>query len=262
MEYGAGTNVCSENHRCSTEEEGDVHCHGIAWSNDPNEVSAVFKYNNFFYTFLYDHWYTRGYVENSLEGYPMCDCIDKMPLITRADCTEVASADIDFTIDWSEDQNLSVRAGPLTGLQLQACNGRVFGESKQNANNDLASHINKMVADEQMTVETQAANFNTFVGYGQPNNNENEQACALALARQQGDYAGLSESARLERIGQSGTSSGSGGPIELLASITLLVGVVTGVILSVKSERMRGLMTGKDLATNRAVERSYQAPGV
>jgi hypothetical protein len=74
-------------HRCLhvAESEGDIHCHGLAWSRDPNEASAIFKYNTFFYVSLYDHLYQRGYVENSLggtrrtTGFPMCGCLDEMP---------------------------------------------------------------------------------------------------------------------------------------------------------------------------------------
>jgi hypothetical protein len=74
--------------RCMHEEEseGDIHCHGFAWSNDPNEASSIFKFNTFFYVSFYDHLYKRGYVENSLggthssTGFPMCGCIEEMPL--------------------------------------------------------------------------------------------------------------------------------------------------------------------------------------
>jgi len=33
--------------------EGSVHCHGLAWSDDSNDFSARFKYNNFFYVSMY-----------------------------------------------------------------------------------------------------------------------------------------------------------------------------------------------------------------
>ena len=55
--------------------EGSIHCHGFAWSENDNDVSSMLKYNNLFFVSLYDHWYTRGYVENALDSelsFPMC----------------------------------------------------------------------------------------------------------------------------------------------------------------------------------------------
>eukprot|EP00585_Thalassiosira_rotula_P006502 CAMPEP_0196158876 /NCGR_PEP_ID=MMETSP0910-20130528/46036_1 /TAXON_ID=49265 /ORGANISM="Thalassiosira rotula, Strain GSO102" /LENGTH=1315 /DNA_ID=CAMNT_0041423787 /DNA_START=50 /DNA_END=3998 /DNA_ORIENTATION=- len=35
--------------------EGDIHCHGLAWSNDVNDHTARYKANNLFYVSMYDH---------------------------------------------------------------------------------------------------------------------------------------------------------------------------------------------------------------
>lgn len=35
------------------ESEGAVHCHGLAWADDANDFSNLFKFNNFFYVSLY-----------------------------------------------------------------------------------------------------------------------------------------------------------------------------------------------------------------
>ena len=138
-----------------TEEEGDIHCHGLSWSSDPNDISSIFKFNNFFYVTLYDHWYTRGYVENSVDGsynttgHPMCGCVNEMPMVTRADCTQVTSADITFTVQWTEEDGLSIEAGTLTDIQLDSCEGHLFGSPKKSESNDLASHMNAIVVSVQ-----------------------------------------------------------------------------------------------------------------
>jgi hypothetical protein len=51
--------------------EGDIHCHGLAWGNDPTDHTARYKANNLFYVSAYDHLYVRGYVKN-IPGAPMC----------------------------------------------------------------------------------------------------------------------------------------------------------------------------------------------
>ena len=43
--------------------EGEIYCHGLAWTNDDNHFSSQMRFNNFFYVSLYDHMYTRGYVQ-------------------------------------------------------------------------------------------------------------------------------------------------------------------------------------------------------
>ena len=59
------------------EQEGDVHCHGFAWSNNANEPSALFKGSNLFYVSMYDHLGIRGYVRN-VPGAPMCGCVEQV----------------------------------------------------------------------------------------------------------------------------------------------------------------------------------------
>jgi len=68
--------------------EGEAHCHGFAWADDENDFSAQYKANNLFYVSMYDHLTQRGYVKN-VPGSPMCGCVEQMPVVTRADCTEL-----------------------------------------------------------------------------------------------------------------------------------------------------------------------------
>ena len=42
------------------ESEGKVHCHGLAWATDTNDISNLFKYNNFFYVSMYGKFQVSG----------------------------------------------------------------------------------------------------------------------------------------------------------------------------------------------------------
>jgi hypothetical protein len=68
----------------------------IQWNEALSQVTNKgsnfdYKGNNLFYISMYDdHMYQRGYVR-SVPGAPMCGCVEKMPIVTRADCTEIAA---------------------------------------------------------------------------------------------------------------------------------------------------------------------------
>ena len=48
----------------------------------------------FYYVSMYEHMYQRGYVRN-VPGAPMCGCcLEKMPVVTRSDCTEIEAIEI------------------------------------------------------------------------------------------------------------------------------------------------------------------------
>ena len=82
-------------HNEEDDEEGEVHCHGYAWSEDKNHISSRYKNNVLFYVSMYDHLYQRGYVENILGSsmeetdIPMCQCIENMPPGTLYDDLQV-----------------------------------------------------------------------------------------------------------------------------------------------------------------------------
>mmetsp|Transcript_2528 Transcript_2528/g.3531 ORF Transcript_2528/g.3531 Transcript_2528/m.3531 type:complete len:379 (+) Transcript_2528:121-1257(+) len=113
--------------------EGDIHCHGLAWGNDVG-LDDVYKGNNLFYVAMYDHLYQRGYVRN-VPGAPMCGCAEQMPIVSRADCTEM---DITQTVRYSwVNQQLSVRALNVN-VDFNACNGA------NNNNNDLEAYYERL----------------------------------------------------------------------------------------------------------------------
>ena len=69
------TNQIEANGFTVFDEEGPIHCHGFAWSNDEQETLSRYKGNALFFVSMYDHMYVRGYAEN-VPGSPMCGCVE------------------------------------------------------------------------------------------------------------------------------------------------------------------------------------------
>lgn len=163
--------------------EGAIHCHGLAWDSDPNDPTARFRFNNFFYVSLYDHMYTRGYVENMIDSdfVPMCGCTEVMPEVARADCTQI---DVDHTFLLNTDANGYLTAAPKQGsltVNFNACRGKKFG-TNENANNDLASYVNKFVIQGRMDELTRDTIYQTLIGYAENDNDDNDVICSAAVA--------------------------------------------------------------------------------
>lgn len=142
--------------------EGAVHCHGMAWTNDPRSPESRYKGNNIFFVSMYDHLYTRGYVRN-VPGAPMCGCIDTMPVVSRSDCTQV-----DVTELWvatytpatdTTQASFELDLDPENGIQIEfnACQG-------VNNNNDLEDYYNRLVRDKEASVRELADVRKTLVG--------------------------------------------------------------------------------------------------
>eukprot|EP00581_Thalassiosira_minuscula_P031004 CAMPEP_0183761182 /NCGR_PEP_ID=MMETSP0739-20130205/8261_1 /TAXON_ID=385413 /ORGANISM="Thalassiosira miniscula, Strain CCMP1093" /LENGTH=400 /DNA_ID=CAMNT_0025999283 /DNA_START=15 /DNA_END=1217 /DNA_ORIENTATION=+ len=145
--------------------EGPVHCHGFAWSNDPSDPSSRYRGNNLFYVSMYDHLYTRGYVRN-FPGAPMCACLDRMPVVSRSDCTQVdvtelwvatfkpadgASAAPSFSLGLDVENGVSIK--------FNACRGAV-------RNNDLESYYHRLFNEGRASVEELTEVRETLVGNG------------------------------------------------------------------------------------------------
>jgi len=118
------------------EEEDDSHCHGLAWAADASDKSARFKGNNLFFVSMFDHFYTRGYVRN-VPGAPMCGCVEKMPVVTRSDCTQI-DVDENAQFTYNEDTGLQVEVTNFD-IDFNACQGA------NNNNNDLEAYYEQLV---------------------------------------------------------------------------------------------------------------------
>ena len=176
---GDNSNLCYSDETPPTAYPGDetIHCHGIAWAEDDADPSSILRYNNFFYVLMHDHMYSRGYVEPSVEGALMCGCIEDMNPVVRADCSEVRMK-TDYSISFGAN-GLEVVPNPLD-FKFRACRG--ITPDGTAVDNDLVSHVNQLVEDDKMSDATRETIFETLVGYANPNDNENEAACAMAWA--------------------------------------------------------------------------------
>jgi len=139
------------------EEEDDSHCHGFAWAEDPTDSSARFIGNNLFYVSLYDHMTQRGYVR-SVPGAPMCGCVEQMPVVTRADCTEIEIAS--ETVQFSFDDNVGELIADVTDLDINfnACQGA------NNNNNDLKSYVERLYDEGKIAEDKKTAVDEVVVG--------------------------------------------------------------------------------------------------
>ena len=167
-----------------TKYKGDeeVHCHGLAWGDDDDDASFQLRFNNFFYVLMHDHMYRRGYVEQAIPEAPMCSCVENMPKVSRADCSQVRMLS-PYTLSLLPDGSVEVHPTQLE-FKFQQCQGyklNMNGNIVDNqANNDLASHVNKLWYNGQMSDATRDSIFDTLVGNRAPDNNTNENACEAA----------------------------------------------------------------------------------
>merc|ERR1712071_480991 len=107
---------------------------------------------------IYDHLYTRGYVEE-IQGAPMCGCIEQMPVVSRADCTQV-DVKQSVTIGYNKDTELLTASSTITDFEFNACQGA------NNNNNDLAAYYQQLVNDGKATAAEKAEFDKYIVGEG------------------------------------------------------------------------------------------------
>jgi len=183
---GNNSNLCytePSNTPFPRDDEGDVHCHGLAWADDDNDFSAKLKYNNFFYVSLYDHMYSRGYVQEMTydqdgltDAVPMCGCMEDMQPVSRSDCTEL---EVEQTFQFFIDESGKLNAEPKGDMEIEfnACSGINPSNPAKRANNDLASYVYRLVEEGKVTEDTKSAIYDKLVGYEKPGSNNNENAC-------------------------------------------------------------------------------------
>lgn len=151
--------------------EGSIHCHGLAWPENPLDFESKYKGNNLFYVSMYDHLFTRGYVRN-VPGAPKCGCLDRMPVVSRSDCTEVdvtelwvakfSPADLASDDDGTPaSSSFSLDLDPENGVTIRfnACRGA-------GRNNDLASYYHRLFDEGRASAEELAEVRQNLVGNG------------------------------------------------------------------------------------------------
>merc|ERR1712232_878558 len=144
MEYGAASSHIAGGFAVfPDDEEGDIHCHGFAWGNDAEDLDTRYKGNNLFYVSMYDHFYQRGYVRG-VPGAPMCGCAEQMPVVSRADCTEMdISESFRYVYDLATMRFNVIDRG--VDIEFNACQGA------NDNNNDLEAYYERLVDNDRAT---------------------------------------------------------------------------------------------------------------
>jgi len=157
--------------------EGPIHCHGLAWGDkDENSFLTHLRFNNFFYVSLYDHMYTRGYVEPMVDSdnIGMCNCIEDMPVVSRSDCTQVDATQT-FTITFENGNFAATKTGDMD-VEFNACQG-IDPSTGRNENNDLGSYVYRLNQEGTLSEDKMNGVFSTLYGFASPNDNQNEAGC-------------------------------------------------------------------------------------
>jgi hypothetical protein len=123
--------------------EGKTHCHGFAWTADELDTSAIFKGNSLFHVSMFDHLVTRGYVKN-VPGAPMCGCVEQMPIVSRADCTEMELVQ-ETTFAFTAADGVTVTPSGEWKVEFNACKGR------DGKNNDLGAYVERLFDEKRVT---------------------------------------------------------------------------------------------------------------
>mmetsp|Transcript_7566 Transcript_7566/g.11135 ORF Transcript_7566/g.11135 Transcript_7566/m.11135 type:complete len:511 (+) Transcript_7566:55-1587(+) len=126
-----------------------VNCQGFAWSSDEEDFSAKYKGNSLFYTSMYNGLHEQGMTKN-VPGAPMCGCVESMPIVTTADCTEAV-----------EGYRFHYYSNKLTvafDVQFVPCTDSSGVEV------GLSAYYDKLVTDGKATTEDKAKLGKTIVG--------------------------------------------------------------------------------------------------
>uniref|UniRef100_A0A7S1UWQ5 DUF1349 domain-containing protein n=1 Tax=Grammatophora oceanica TaxID=210454 RepID=A0A7S1UWQ5_9STRA len=123
-----------------TNAEAPIHCHGLGWDENLNDQSYVLRGNNLFYVSMYDHLHQRGYARN-IPGAPMCACADQMPVVTRADCTQM-EVEQSYKAMYAGASGTWVVEPTNFAITFQSCDGMDrYGDDDDN---DLWSYMNQL----------------------------------------------------------------------------------------------------------------------
>lgn len=95
-----------------TQADDDVYCTGFAY--DEGSFGDDVKYNTLFHMAMMTNLYTDGYVKN-IPGAPMCGCVEQMPIISHAKCTEAVegysidatTGEVSVSISWADCGDLA-----------------------------------------------------------------------------------------------------------------------------------------------------------
>jgi len=116
--------------------EGAANCMGFTWSNDT--LSDLYKGNLLFEVAmrygLKDNGYTR-----SVPHAPMCACIEQMPYVSHADCTDLESESTWSLFPDSESGLLTIIHNNAN-IQFNDCNGQGLAAHYEAVHGESISH--------------------------------------------------------------------------------------------------------------------------
>jgi hypothetical protein len=142
------------------DEEGPVHCHGFAWGEDEQEADYRYRANNLFYVSMVDHLHDRGYVR-AVQGAPMCACVENMPIVTRADCTEIEAEEFyKFTFPALVSEQIKVSV-EYVDLNFNAC--------QASQNNNLERFYQRLLEEGRVSRAKYDKFRETIVGHNKCN---------------------------------------------------------------------------------------------
>jgi len=178
-------------------------------TNDNDDIiNDSAKWNNLYFVSLYDHLYQRGYVDSITDSYEflgetaMCGCVEDMPAVARADCTE-AIGHANYTVYQDQETGmLQINYKEDTfEIEFRACEGwqykdDITPEQYQEAadihrlglrrqNNDLSALVFKQYLEGKTSTKFTDEYEKTVVGYKYPEVNQNdaqrEKVCRAAF---------------------------------------------------------------------------------
>jgi len=184
--------------------EKQLHCHGLAWSNDESgvDMNAKGKWNTLFYVSMYDHLKQRGYAESIaadpkiMSEQAMCGCVEDMAPVARADCSEIVGT-TEYTAEIVDGVIEITPVEDTFELAFQACEGFKYNgvtpdefesTSKlsdlglKRKDNDLAAFVYRHYLERKITEEQVETVAETLIGYEDPSVNNSDAARAVACA--------------------------------------------------------------------------------
>eukprot|EP00546_Thalassionema_frauenfeldii_P005900 CAMPEP_0178913612 /NCGR_PEP_ID=MMETSP0786-20121207/10944_1 /TAXON_ID=186022 /ORGANISM="Thalassionema frauenfeldii, Strain CCMP 1798" /LENGTH=262 /DNA_ID=CAMNT_0020586383 /DNA_START=1591 /DNA_END=2377 /DNA_ORIENTATION=- len=108
-------------------------------------------------------------------------CMEDMSIaVSCSDYTQIdASLTFSIKLGNTPEEGLVATALDNLNIHFNTCQG-INPSNGDNQNNDLASHVYRLFLENKINEETKDEIFSTLVGYAQPGNNHNEEACKAA----------------------------------------------------------------------------------
>jgi len=129
--------------------EGNLNCHGFAWDNFSGSSQNALKGNLLFEVSMNMGLIEHGYVEQ-VPGAPMCGCVESMPVVSRADCTELEVNQYINVRYRGKYERFTAKVN-ITNISYSPCSGKT--------SNDFSSYFRSLVDAGKATV-VQEVKFN------------------------------------------------------------------------------------------------------